>query len=85
MLNFYVLFRKQINISLTLVSESYDINCYLYIIDLLELVATSRNYTELLTAWKGWRDATGKKMKEKYDNFVRLSNEGVQQLGKNKL
>jgi peptidyl-dipeptidase A len=57
----------------------------LYIIDLLELVATSRNYTELLTAWKGWRDATGKKMKEKYANFVRLSNEGVQQLGKSKL
>lgn len=53
----------------------------LYISDLLEVVATSRNYTELLTAWKGWRDATGKKMKDKYAKFVELSNEGVRELG----
>ncbi|XP_052094708.1 uncharacterized protein LOC127730371 [Mytilus californianus] len=49
--------------------------------DLLELIATSRNYTELLTAWKGWRDNTGKKMKTQYARFVQLSNEGVQELG----
>lgn len=30
--------------------------------------------------WKGWRDASGKKMKDKYAEFVKLSNEGIQEL-----
>lgn len=30
--------------------------------------------------WKGWRDASGKKMKDKYAEFVKLSNEGIKEL-----
>lgn len=30
--------------------------------------------------WKGWRDVSGKKMKDKYVEFVKLSNEGIQEL-----
>ncbi|KAL5009469.1 hypothetical protein ScPMuIL_011774 [Solemya velum] len=48
---------------------------------LTELFATSRDYDKLLTAWKLWRDETGKKMKNLYQNFVSLSNTGVRELG----
>lgn len=43
-------------------------------------MSSSRNYTELSMIWKGWRDATGKKTKDKYAEFVKLSNEGIQEL-----
>lgn len=43
-------------------------------------MSTSRNYTELQTIWKGWRDVSGKKMKEKYAEFVELSNQGIKEL-----
>lgn len=42
---------------------------------------TSRDYDELLWAWKGWRDATGPFMKDNYAEFVSLSNEAVRKLG----
>lgn len=44
-------------------------------------MSSSRNYTELQTIWEGWRDVSGKKMKEKYAEFVKLSNQGIQELG----
>lgn len=44
-------------------------------------MATSNNYDELLKIWKGWRDQTGKKMKDKYAQFVQLSNQGIKELG----
>lgn len=43
-------------------------------------MSTSRNFTELQTIWKGWRDVSGKKMKEKYAEFVELSNQGIKEL-----
>ncbi|XP_021364003.1 angiotensin-converting enzyme-like isoform X1 [Mizuhopecten yessoensis] len=44
---------------------------------LTDLMAGSRNYQELLAAWKGWRDASGKKMKSKYTQFVNVMNEAI--------
>ncbi|XP_033759589.1 uncharacterized protein LOC117341835 [Pecten maximus] len=49
--------------------------------DLKILMSTSRNQTELLQAWRSWRDATGRKMKKQYARFVELSNEGARQNG----
>nr|XP_034299426.1 uncharacterized protein LOC117680950 isoform X1 [Crassostrea gigas] len=48
--------------------------------DISRIMSSSRNYTELSMIWKGWRDASGKKMKDKYAEFVKLSNEGIQEL-----
>lgn len=50
------------------------------IVDISRIMSSSRNYTELSMIWKGWRDASGKKMKDKYAEFVKLSNEGIQEL-----
>ncbi|XP_064597980.1 angiotensin-converting enzyme-like [Liolophura sinensis] len=48
---------------------------------LTRLMATSREYDELLNAWKGWRDASGKKMRKTYEEFVSLSNEAIKANG----
>ncbi|KAK7092762.1 uncharacterized protein [Littorina saxatilis] len=48
---------------------------------LTRLMASSRDYDELLWAWKGWRDVTGPRMKDGYEKFVELSNEAVRALG----
>ena len=45
-------------------------------------MAESRDYDELLMAWKSWRDVTGPHMKAGYEQFVALSNEAVKTLGK---
>lgn len=50
------------------------------IVDISRIMSSSRNYTELSMIWKEWRDASGKKMKDKYAEFVKLSNEGIQEL-----
>ncbi|KAI8789468.1 angiotensin-converting enzyme isoform X2, partial [Biomphalaria glabrata] len=44
---------------------------------LTKLFSESRNYDDLLTAWKGWRDASGRKMKDLFAEYVTLSNEAV--------
>ncbi|XP_075033464.1 angiotensin-converting enzyme [Mixophyes fleayi] len=45
--------------------------------DLTELLAKSRDYDELLFAWKGWRDASGKKMRNHYKRYVELGNKAA--------
>ncbi|XP_065507211.1 angiotensin-converting enzyme isoform X2 [Caloenas nicobarica] len=45
--------------------------------DLTDIMATSRDYDELLFAWKGWRDASGKKIKSDYKRYVELSNKAA--------
>ncbi|NWS81100.1 ACE enzyme, partial [Toxostoma redivivum] len=45
--------------------------------DLTDIMATSRDYSELLFAWKGWRDASGKKMRNNYRRYVELSNKAA--------
>ncbi|KAK3605969.1 hypothetical protein CHS0354_019648 [Potamilus streckersoni] len=49
--------------------------------DVYDLLAHSRNYTTLSLVWKGWRDQTGKKMRENYKQYVKLSNQAVRELG----
>jgi len=43
-------------------------------------LAKSRNYDELVEAWKGWHDI-GAQMREPYREFAALANEGAQELG----
>ena len=45
------------------------------------LFAKSRDYDVLLKAWIGWRDASGGKMKDLFEEFVGLSNEAIAILG----
>ncbi|KAH9498639.1 hypothetical protein Btru_007067 [Bulinus truncatus] len=45
--------------------------------ELTQLMAESRDYDELLAAWKGWRDVTGPKMKKKYTEYTDLYNEAI--------
>ncbi|KAH9514087.1 hypothetical protein Btru_030180 [Bulinus truncatus] len=47
---------------------------------LLQMCFESHDYDLLTTAWKGWRDVSGKKMKQLYSEYVDLSNEAVRLL-----
>lgn len=49
--------------------------------DLYKILSTERNYDRLLFAWKGWRDAVGPKLRNKYTEFVRLKNQGATENG----
>ncbi|XP_043859220.1 angiotensin-converting enzyme-like protein Ace3 [Dromiciops gliroides] len=44
---------------------------------LLDLMASSRNYDELLWAWKGWRDSVGQEIRPLYSRYVELSNKAA--------
>ncbi|XP_064643851.1 angiotensin-converting enzyme-like isoform X1 [Lineus longissimus] len=56
-------------------------NCYQLEPDLTRILRTSRDPEELLRVWKGWRDATGPKIRPLYQRFVELSNEGARANG----
>ena len=45
--------------------------------DLEAIMAHSRDPHKLIKVWKGWRDITGPKLKDKYSEFIRLSNIGA--------
>ncbi|KAK2820760.1 hypothetical protein Q5P01_023719 [Channa striata] len=45
--------------------------------DLQKIMAESRDYDELLFAWKGWRDAAGKKIHQDYKRYVELANKAA--------
>jgi peptidyl-dipeptidase A len=47
---------------------------------LSQILARSRNYDELVAAWKDWHD-TAAPMREPYQRFVELANEGARELG----
>ena len=49
-------------------------NILMTISGLINLMATSRNWSELLWAWEEWRNVTGKKMKTLYATNVFLLN-----------
>lgn len=42
--------------------------------DLQKIMAKSRDYDELLFAWKGWRDSAGKVLRQDYKRYVELAN-----------
>ena len=43
------------------------------------IMATSTNESELLYAWKGWRDAVGPLLRKPYQEYVRLKNIGARE------
>ncbi|CAL1599147.1 unnamed protein product [Knipowitschia caucasica] len=45
--------------------------------DLQMIMAESRDYDELLFAWKGWRDAAGKVIRNDYYRYVELANKAA--------
>lgn len=40
-------------------------------------MAESRDYDELLFAWKGWRDSAGKVLRQDYKRYVELANKAA--------
>lgn len=42
-----------------------------------DIMAKSTNYQELTYVWQAWRDASGKKMRGLYKDYVDLSNEAA--------
>jgi peptidyl-dipeptidase A len=48
--------------------------------ELEDIIAQSRDYDELLEAWQGWRTISPS-MREKYQRFVEISNEGAIEFG----
>ena len=47
--------------------------------DLYKILRESRDYDRLKFVWKGWRDASGRKMRALYEDFVKLSNQGAKE------
>ncbi|KAM9832332.1 angiotensin-converting enzyme [Neosynchiropus ocellatus] len=45
--------------------------------DLQKIMAESRDYDELLFAWKGWRDSAGKVLRKDYRRYVELANKAA--------
>ncbi|XP_045116015.1 angiotensin-converting enzyme-like isoform X1 [Portunus trituberculatus] len=45
--------------------------------DLTRILRTSRDYGELEHVWKMWRDASGRRMKNHYHQFVQLANKAA--------
>ncbi len=48
--------------------------------ELSEVMASSRNYEELLNAWKGWRTISTD-MRPMYSEFVGIANDGAKEIG----
>ncbi|XP_036428070.1 angiotensin-converting enzyme [Colossoma macropomum] len=42
--------------------------------DLNRIMAESRDYDELLFAWQGWRNASGRELRQSYERYVELAN-----------
>jgi peptidyl-dipeptidase A len=49
--------------------------------ELDKIMARSRDYNTLLNAWWGWRNASGRKMRETYKRYVDLKNKGARENG----
>nr|XP_056719617.1 angiotensin-converting enzyme [Euleptes europaea] len=45
--------------------------------ELTDIMARSRDYDELLHAWKNWRDVSGRKIRTQYKRYVSLSNKAA--------
>lgn len=47
--------------------------------DLGSIMSRSRDYNELLWAWRGWRDAVGPPLKDQFGRLVKLLNKGARE------
>ena len=52
----------------------------LHLEDLSRVLAKSRDFAELVLAWRGWH-ATAAPMKDRYARYVELANEGAKEIG----
>lgn len=52
-------------------------NCKALDPELTNIMAQSRDYSELLHSWKGWRDASGKKIRDQFRKYVEMSNKAA--------
>jgi len=52
------------------------------LLELTEIMATSRSYKRLLYAWEGWHNSSGVPLRSLYPEFVELSNKASQMDGK---
>ncbi len=52
----------------------------LHLEDLSRVLATSRDFAELVDAWRGWH-ATAAPLKDRYARYVELANEGAREIG----
>ena len=74
-----------------LMLEGTYIPIYIYVfkhtifVDLKAILKKSRDYDELSHVWKSWRDASGKKMRNLFEQSVKLQNEGAKLNGKYKI
>ncbi|XP_028414006.1 angiotensin-converting enzyme-like [Dendronephthya gigantea] len=48
---------------------------------LVRLMANSRDYDELLHSWWGWRNESGRKMRQIYKEYIGLTNKGAKENG----
>uniref|UniRef100_H2Z6D6 Angiotensin-converting enzyme n=1 Tax=Ciona savignyi TaxID=51511 RepID=H2Z6D6_CIOSA len=55
--------------------------CLMYEPGIINLFAKSRNYGELLWAWKGWRDAIGPKVRTDWERIIEIENIGARENG----
>uniref|UniRef100_H2Z6E1 Angiotensin-converting enzyme n=1 Tax=Ciona savignyi TaxID=51511 RepID=H2Z6E1_CIOSA len=53
--------------------------CLMYEPGIINLFAKSRNYSELLWAWKGWRDAIGPKVRTDWERIIEIENIGARE------
>ncbi|CAB4004626.1 angiotensin-converting enzyme-like [Paramuricea clavata] len=49
--------------------------------ELINIMATSRDYDKLLHAWLGWRNVSGREMRQMYKEFINLKNIGAKENG----
>uniref|UniRef100_A0A673VXS9 Angiotensin-converting enzyme n=1 Tax=Salmo trutta TaxID=8032 RepID=A0A673VXS9_SALTR len=45
--------------------------------DLQKIMAESRDYNELLFTWQGWRNASGRELRQDYKRYVQLANKAA--------
>lgn len=50
--------------------------------DLNKIMAESRDYDRLLFAWQGWRNVSGRKLRQSYERYVELANIAARSNGK---
>lgn len=62
-MTFYAVYRRKVKL--------------LCVSDLQKIMAESRDYDELLFAWKGWRNSAGKILRQDYKRYVELANKAA--------
>uniref|UniRef100_UPI00358E57EB angiotensin-converting enzyme isoform X2 n=1 Tax=Myxine glutinosa TaxID=7769 RepID=UPI00358E57EB len=72
-----VISRMETTYSVAKVCWNGDQDCLSLEPDITGIMAMSHDYNELEYAWEGWRNASGRKMRQDYMRYVELSNEAA--------